>query len=101
MPWLSFYGLVGDSMHELKFSLNLIPAFGQLFNQRRRYKTIRSGLKIIPPTRGGSKINNSVLLPCQFAVYPDGEGNGEQECAEVGGGLSHLDTVDAEETGQD
>ena len=57
-------------------------------------------MKIIPPTRGGSKINNSlVFLPCQFAVYPNGEGDGEQECAEVCGGLSHLDTVDAEEMG--
>ena len=30
LPWLSFYGLAGDSMHNMKFTLILIPASGPI-----------------------------------------------------------------------
>ena len=30
LPWLSFYGLAGDSVHNMKFTLILIPALGPI-----------------------------------------------------------------------
>lgn len=41
LPWFSFYGLAGDSMHNMNLSLILIPAqphwSGQLFHLNFHY----------------------------------------------------------------